>query len=373
LATPTAVIAAVGNAAKRGVLIKGGDPLETCAKVTTICFDKTGTITNGRPEVVSLKIMEGTKKNEFFNSLAIAEKNSGHPIAKAINRFIRKNQHADPKDIPNAQFEMIHGRGIRANHQNTTYEVSNIKCLSDIAGNTDEITEYIDQQEKAGRTALVVIKNHQILGGISVADTIREFARETISQLKQIGIERIVMLTGDNPYTAKQICKEAGIDEYYANLLPAEKLDKIKEFQNNGEVVTMVGDGVNDAPALTLADIGIAMGAIGTDVAIEASNFTLMSDRIDMLPGAFALCKRSFGIIKQNIIIFAVLVNIIGVLLSGLGFLNPIAAALVHNASSIFVVMNSSRLLNYKYKPKKISSEPQYENRHTMLTCASGD
>jgi len=368
LATPTAVIAAVGNAAKRGVLIKGGDALETCAKVTTICFDKTGTITNGRPEVVTTKIAEGVDAKKYYNALAIVEKNSGHPIAKAISRFIVESKAVDLKDIPNAEFEMLYGRGVRASHEGSIYEVSNKKCLSDVESNSTEIEKFVKQEEEAGRTTMIVVKDNQILGGISVADTIREFAQETIKQLKQLGIKHIVMLTGDNEYTAKQICKEAGIDEYRANLLPDQKLDAIKEFQSKGEVVTMVGDGVNDAPALTLADIGIAMGAIGTDVAVEASNVTLMSDRIDMLPAAFALCQRSFGIIKQNIVVFAVLVNVIGVLFSGLGFLNPIAAAVVHNASSIFVVMNSSRLLGYKYKEKQSSSALNQNITNNIIT-----
>lgn len=350
LATPTAVIASVGNAAKRGVLIKGGGVLETCAKVTTMCFDKTGTITKGTPEVTAIKIAAGVLEQEFYGAIAIVEKNSSHPIAKAINRFITQNQKIDYKDIPNAEFEMLHGRGVRTEYDGDIYEVSNRKAFAEVKENDPEIETFVKEQETAGRTALIIIKNGILLGGISVADTIRDYAGDTMMHLKQTGIRRIIMLTGDNEYTAKQICKEAGIDEYRANLLPEQKLEVIKELQSKGEVVAMVGDGVNDAPALTLADIGIAMGAAGTDVAVEASNITLMSDRIDMLPATFALCKRAYGIVKQNIWVFAVCVNVVGVALSGLGFLHPVGAALVHNASSIFVVLNSSRLLGYKYK-----------------------
>lgn len=350
LATPTAVIASVGNAAKRGVLIKGGDALEVCAKVTTICFDKTGTITKGTPEVIATQISNGITEKEFYEAIAVVEKNSSHPIAKAINRYLVDNNKIDYKNVPNAEFEMLYGRGVRTIYNGDVYEVSNKKSLVDVNDKVTNINNFITAQESAGRTAMIVIKNSKVLGGIAVADTIRDYAKETMKQLKKVGINHIVMLTGDNEYTAKQICKEAGIDDFRANLLPDQKLEAIKEFQSKGEVVAMVGDGVNDAPALTLADIGIAMGAAGTDVAVEASNITLMSDRIDMLPATFALCRRAYGIVKQNICLFAVCVNVAGVTLSGLGILNPIEAALIHNASSIFVVLNSSRLLGYKYK-----------------------
>ncbi|MBP1736403.1 MAG: cation-translocating P-type ATPase [Oscillospiraceae bacterium] len=348
LATPTAVIASVGNAAKRGVLIRGGDVLENCAKVTTVCFDKTGTITKGMPEVIDLFLSSGVSREDVLYAMALTEKNSAHPIARAVNRYLARQ--VDYAALPNAEFEMLYGRGIRAVYGGDIYEVSNSKALEYVKDPRLELKVFLADQENAGRTALVVLKNSIALGAVSVSDTIRDYAGETIRQLKKTGISHVVMLTGDNEYTARQICAEAGIDEFRANLLPAQKLDAIKELQSKGEVVAMVGDGVNDAPALVLADVGIAMGAAGTDVAVEASNITLMSDRIDMLPATFALCKRSYGIIKQNIVVFAVCVNVAGVLLSGLGFLNPMEAALIHNASSIFVVLNSSRLLGYQYQ-----------------------
>ncbi|MDD3217611.1 MAG: cation-translocating P-type ATPase [Lachnospiraceae bacterium] len=350
LATPTVVIAAVGNAAKKGVLIKGGDAIEGAAKITTICFDKTGTITKGTPQVVSTHIMKGVNEAEYYKTIAMVEKNSSHPIGKAIMKNISNQSRVDVKSIPNAEFEMLFGRGVKATYNNSVYEVSNKKCLEDIKNVPEEIKQYIAKEESKGRTTMVVVENGNIIGGIAVADTIRDNIKETMHQFKEIGIKHVVMLTGDNEYTAKAICEEAGITEFRANLLPEDKLSAIKEFQEKGEKVAMVGDGVNDAPALVLSDIGIAMGAAGTDVAIESSSITLMSDRIDMLPATFALCKKSYFMIKQNIIVFAVCVNIAGVLLSGLGFLSPIAAALVHNASSIFVVLNSSRMLSYKYK-----------------------
>lgn len=304
LATPTAVVASVGNAAKKGVLIKGGVVIEELAKVTTICFDKTGTITKGTPEVIDVLICDESKRNEFFNTLAIVEKNSGHPIGKSIIKYLVEKQ----------------------------------------------IYNFLDHEEKLGRTALLVVSNGNILGCISVADTVRPYIKDTLDELKTLGIEDFVMLTGDNKYTAQAICDEVGIKHFKSNLLPQEKLDYIKGLQSEGKVVAMIGDGINDAPALTLANVGIAMGMAGTDIASDASDITLMSDRIDFLCETIALSKKTYSIIKQNIWIFAVCVNIIGILLSGLGFLNPIAAAIIHNASSIFVVLNSSRMLGYKYK-----------------------
>ena len=304
LATPTAVVASVGNAAKKGVLIKGGVVIEELAKVRTICFDKTGTITKGTPEVIDVLICDESKRNEFFNTLAIVEKNSGHPIGKSIIKYLVEKQ----------------------------------------------IYNFLDHEEKLGRTALLVVSNGNILGCISVADTVRPYIKDTLDELKTLGIEDFVMLTGDNKYTAQAICDEVGIKHFKSNLLPQEKLDYIKELQSEGKVVAMIGDGINDAPALTLANVGIAMGMAGTDIASDASDITLMSDRIDFLCETIALSKKTYSIIKQNIWIFAVCVNIIGILLSGLGFLNPIAAAIIHNASSIFVVLNSSRMLGYKYK-----------------------
>ncbi len=349
LATPTAVVASVGNRAKRGVLIKGGIAIETCAKVTALCLDKTGTLTKGAPEVVASMTAAGTAEQDFLYALAVAEKNSGHPLAKAIIGYLTGRKQIAMNDIPNGDFEMLFGRGVRVTDGGAVYEVSNKKRLAGAPQGDKDIENFVNRQEALGRTALIATKDNRVLGAVAVADAIRESAPETIRRLKQSGIQRIVMLTGDNEHTAKAISDELGITEFKANLLPEQKLEAIRAMQHNGAVVAMVGDGVNDAPALMLADVGIAMGAAGTDVAVEAASITLMSDTIESLPAIFSLCRRTFGVIKQNIWIFAVLVNVIGVVCSGLGFLNPILAAIVHNASSIFVVLNSSTLLRWKY------------------------
>ncbi|MCE1157447.1 MAG: cadmium-translocating P-type ATPase [Spirochaetia bacterium] len=349
LATPTAVVAAVGNAAKRGVLIKGGVVLETAAKVTTLCFDKTGTITEGKPKVVAFTPFSSYSMGDLHVIAGIVEKNSQHPIGKSIISFLQESG-KNIKTFPEGKFEMHFGRGVRVTVDNDSFEVSNRRILDSLSGQSSEVIKFLDTQEELGRTALIAMKNGIPVGGIAVADTIRTTVKGAVQELLNLGIKNIKVLTGDNPVTAKAICDEAGIPSFDASLLPEDKLAHIEAMKKNGEVVAMVGDGVNDAPALVLSDVGIAMGAVGTDVAMEASSIALMSDKIEMLPATFALSKRTYRIIQQNIWVFAVFVNIIGVIVSGLGWLNPIMASVVHNASSVFVVINSSRLLAFKYE-----------------------
>jgi Cd2+/Zn2+-exporting ATPase len=349
LATPTAVVACVGNAAKKGVLIKGGVTIERAARITSICLDKTGTITQGKPKLVNLKSFGQFSTNEVLLYAAIAEKNSQHPIAKAV---LEQAELEGLGDIPDSHgFEMLFGRGIKVRYDDQVIEVSNSRALENVATEMrNNAIQFLDEERHNGRTALVIIVNEKVIGGISIADTIRANVAETIQSFKEAGIKRIIMLTGDNEITAKSIADQIGITEYYANLLPNDKLDKIKELKESGEIVAMVGDGVNDAPALVLSDVGISMGVIGTDVAIESSDIALMADEIKMVTATLALSKRTFAIIQQNIWLFAVVVNVAGVTLSGMGFLSPIIAAIVHNISSVFVVLNSARLLSYSYE-----------------------
>ena len=348
LATPTAVVASVGNAAKKGVLIKGGITLEKVAQVTTICMDKTGTLTVGKPNVIDFKTFNSENENDVLLTAAIVEKNSQHPLAKAINKFVASK---GIENIPDAMdFNMMFGRGVSVKYENKIFEVSNVRALTEknIIIN-EQAASFLKDNENNGTTTLLVIKNNLIIGGFVVADIVRENMKEAITLIRQGGIKRIIMLTGDNESTAKAIATKVGITEYHANLFPDDKLNIIKKLQKEGEVVAMIGDGVNDAPALTLSDVGIAMGAIGTDVAIESSDIALMSDDMMMVSETFGLSRRAYGIIKQNIVFFAVLVNVAGVALSSMGFLTPIIGALIHNVSSIFVVLNSARMLTYTH------------------------
>ncbi len=347
LATPTAVVATVGNAAKHGSLIKGGETLENTSKITTICVDKTGTITEGKPKVVNITAFNGLSEKEVIFYSAIAEKNSEHPIADAI---MTKAGEYEFESIPDStDFVLNFGRGVTVTYEGETLEVANARVMDNLSEVEPEIKSYLSEQEQSGRTALLVIRKGEAIGGLAIADTIRPESKLFIDQLKQLGISRIIMLTGDNEMTGQSIARQVGITEVKANLLPEDKLSVIKELKEQGEMVAMIGDGVNDAPALTLADIGISMGVIGTDVAVEASDISLMSDNLKLIPQLIKSSRLTVKIVKQNIVIFAVLVNIIGIWLSSIGFLTPIVAAIVHNVSSIFVVGNSARLLKYKY------------------------
>ncbi len=346
LATPTAVVATVGNAAKNGALIKGGEALEKAAKTSVVCLDKTGTITEGKPKVVSIASFGDMSESDICFYAAIAEKNSEHPLATAI---LTKASDLGIKDIPDSSdFQLNFGKGVSVSYENSTIEIANARFF-DEKEQDKPIREYLRDEENKGRTALLLVVNGMVQGGITIADTVRPQAKTFVASLKNQGIKRILLLTGDNEVTGRTIANQVGIEEVKANLLPADKLNIIKSLQQDNEVVAMVGDGVNDAPALMLADVGISMGVIGTDVAVESSDISLMSDDLTLVPKLIKSSRRTVDIVKQNIIVFAVLVNAIGIWLSSLGFLTPLIAAVVHNVSSIFVVGNSARLLKVSY------------------------
>ena len=346
LATPTAVVASVGNAAKRGVLVKGGIVIEAAGQIDTICFDKTGTLTHGKPEIVAFESFGLTTEEEILQLALSAEIRSEHPIAKAITAYAQQ-EGVQPVEIHH--FEQVFGVGVKATlGQDLQVWVGNWRLLAQGAIEVHPLAEkFLQQQESVGRTALLVVKNKLILGGIAVADTVREDAAEMVANLRQSGIQDIVMLTGDNQATANAIAEQVGIETVQAQLLPTEKLDYIRQLQSQNRTVAMVGDGVNDAPALMLSDVGIAMGAAGADAAIESAGIVLMGNDLRLLNHIIGLSRQSLILIKQNIIGFAVGMNILGIMLAGSGILNPIMAAVMHNISSAFVVINSSRLLGF--------------------------
>merc|ERR1712096_147082 len=275
LATPTAVVASVGNAAKRGVLVKGGIVIEAAGQIDTICFDKTGTLTHGKPEIVAFESFGLTTEEEILQLALSAEIRSEHPIAKAITAYAQQ-EGVQPVEIHH--FEQVFGVGVKATlGQDLQVWVGNWRLLAQGAIEVHPLAEkFLQQQESVGRTALSVVKDQLILGGIAVADTVREDATEMVANLRQSGIQDIVMLTGDNQATANTIAEQVGIETVQAQLLPTEKLDYIRQLQSQNRTVAMVGDGVNDAPALMLSDVGIAMGAAGADAAIESAGIVLM-------------------------------------------------------------------------------------------------
>lgn len=346
LATPTAVVASVGNMAKRGALIKGGVTLEAASRINVLCLDKTGTITEGKPKVIDVVAFDIESEIDVIKYAAIAEKHSEHPLSKAVMQYYTETflDHSLPTGV---NFKITFGTGVEIEHNEYRISVFNKKGISVIDQTRPEIASFIADTEAKGHAGLFVLIDDRVIGGIEIADTIREDIVAMGSLLKSLGVHEIIMLTGDNEKTAESISKLAGITEFKANLLPEDKLNVIKQLQNEGKVVAMVGDGINDAPALTLADVGIAMGSIGTDVAIESADIALMSDNLMLLPAILKLSKRTVGIIRQNIWVFAVAVNIVGVALASSGWLSPIGAAITHNVSSVLVVMNSARLLGY--------------------------
>ncbi len=355
LATPTAVVASVGNIARRGGLINGGITLEAAGRVTAVAFDKTGTLTLGHPIVVAVEPMNGKSPRDVLQVASIAELRSEHPLGRAIVDHARSAglSLADPE-----QFTMMFGRGVEAIWNGRRIEVGNQRVVE---GN-DPVVDVLIGHEHRGRTALVVRVEGEPWGVIGLADAVRPQAREAVQRLRAMGVKRVIMLTGDNVVTAEAIAREVGITDVRSGLLPEQKLDVIRELQAAGEVVAMVGDGVNDAPALVLADVGVAMGAAGTDVALESADITLMGDDLTLLPEILALSRRALGIIRQNIWGFAVAVNIAGIILAGSGVLSPISAAVVHNVASLFVVINSGRLLTFRTRRgrKQVRTSPAF-------------
>ncbi len=343
LATPTAIIVGVGKGAREGILIKDAATLEKLYKVTDVVVDKTGTITKGKPELTSIQNSSQKSDNELIAILASLENKSEHPISHAIT------VHAKEKNIslsPVEDFEMIKGKGIKGTIGKTQYYAGNTKLIEDLKISFNKNS--IEKETLEGKTPIILATKENILGIILIADAIKPEAIEAVARLHQLGIQ-ITMLTGDNKNTAAFIAKQVGIDEVVSDVMPEAKLDKIKELQAQGKVVAMAGDGVNDAPALAQADVGIAM-ATGTDVAIESAGITLLNGDISKLVKAIALSKMTMRGIKQNLF-WAFFYNVVGIPLAGGVFypvfgllLNPVFAGLAMAFSSVSVVGNSLRI-----------------------------
>ena len=343
LATPTAIIVGVGKGAREGILIKDAATLEKLYKVDTVVVDKTGTLTKGKPEVAGVKNFSGFDENKLVAVLASLESKSEHPLAHAITQYAKsKNIEITPPE----DFEIIKGKGLKGAVEGEGYFAGNTKLISDLGISFD--VSALDEETKAGKTPVILASKNKILGIFSVADSVKPEAVLAIKRLHGMGI-KTVMLTGDHKNTAKAIAREVGIDEVVAEVLPDDKLNKIKSLQSEGRIVAMAGDGVNDAPALAAADVGIAMGT-GTDVAIETAGITLLHGDISKLVKAIRLSKFTMRGIKQNLF-FAFVYNVVGIpLAAGIFYplfgwlLSPIFAGLAMALSSVSVVSNSLRL-----------------------------
>jgi Cu+-exporting ATPase len=342
LATPTAIMVGTGKGAENGILIKGGEHLETAYKLNSVVLDKTGTITKGEPEVTDIINLGSMSKDEILKLSAISEKSSEHPLGVAISekgKIVYGNL-SDPD-----KFEAIPGRGIKSVIGNKEIYIGTRKLMAEKGLNTAGIEATIAKLEDEGKTAMIMSVNNRIEAIIAVADTVKEHSKEAIEDLQKMGIE-VYMITGDNKRTANAIAKQVGIKNVLAEVLPENKAEEVEKLKSQGKVVGMVGDGINDAPALATADIGMAIGT-GTDVAIEAADITLMRGDLRSIPTAIRLSKKTMGKIKQNLF-WAFIYNIIGIPFAALGFLSPVLAGGAMAFSSVSVVTNSLSLKRFK-------------------------
>jgi len=342
LATPLVMIAAIARAARSGILIKGGIYLETLAKVDVIVFDKTGTLTANRPEVVEVSSSNTAfDENALLRLAAAADRRSAHPLAKAVVDA------ANGKgiDVPEpGSFDQLQGRGVRATVEGRVVLVGNAALLRESGITLDAAVE------DGGRTPVHVAVDGQFAGVIFIADTLRPGAREALAELKASGVKRIVMLTGDNAATAKVIAAELGIDEVRADLMPEDKVAAIAGLQAQGHRVAMVGDGINDAPALAKADVGIAMGGGGTQAALEAADIALMTDDLAKIAAARAIARRAYRTVQENLFVGVGVVHVLGITAALLGWIGPIQAAIIHLGPDILVFVNSVKLLKVQIK-----------------------
>lgn len=348
LATPTATIAGVAAGAKRGLLIKGGSRIESAANIDTVVFDKTGTLTIGEHKINRIISFGKISRNEIISYAASAEYFSEHPIAKAIIQEAKNRNIPLKENLKIINFKTYPGLGVKLNLNSKHILVGTTRLFKKFEVNiTSAVSKKIEGEEKKGHTSILIAKNNKIVGLITLVDVANPQAKKTILELKSFGIKKIIMLTGDNLFSAQSIARQIGIKEIKANLLPRAKLDWIKNAQKNGHKVAMVGDGVNDAPSLAVANLSIAMGSKAADVTRQTADITISSDDLFRAAEALLLSKQTFRTIKQNLVIAGIW-NILAIGTSATGYLSPIGAALVHNLGSVFVVINATRLINWK-------------------------
>ncbi|WP_298500256.1 cation-translocating P-type ATPase [uncultured Methanobrevibacter sp.] len=333
LATPTAIMASIGNLTKYGILVKDGSSIEELAYIDELIFDKTGTLTYGKPKVTKI---ESVNEEEMMYLLASLESKSEHPLAKSIVRHYNGNDLAEVSD-----FELNLGKGVKGKIDGDTIIAGNRKFLEDKNIAVDD-----NNQLKNGETAIYVCKNKEMLGKVILTDVVRENSKGTIEKLKTLGI-KTTLLTGDNEKTGSYIAGKVNVDNARFNCLPEDKSEYIKQKQMNDEKIAMIGDGINDAPALRKANVGIAMGSIGSDISIDAANIALINDNIEDMPHLISIARKTIKTINLNIA-FSLGLNFLAMALALLGSLNPIEGALVHNIGSVIVIIYSSTLVNYK-------------------------
>ena len=340
LATPTAIMVGTGRGANLGILIKSGEYLERACNIDSVVFDKTGTLTEGKPVVKSVENYSGMSEEEMLKIFSSLENASQHPLGEAVVNYC-KEKGIEMEEV--SKFDSLTGKGVSGSIDGVLYFIGNRKLMDE--KNISYSAEDIEKLQEKGETPLMLFDEKSLLGIISVADEVKESSKEAIDKLHEMGIETY-MITGDSNRAASAIAKSLDIERVYAEVLPQDKSDKIKEIKTEGKVVAMVGDGINDAPALAEADIGFAIGT-GTDVAIEASDITIINGDINSVVKAIELSKRTMRTIKQNLF-WAFFYNVIGIPIAALGFLNPMIAGAAMAFSSVSVVTNSLRLKSFK-------------------------
>ena len=348
ISTPSAVLSGVARAARGGVLIKGGRPLEDLGELTALAFDKTGTLTEGKPKLTDVESFGNIGDKELLEIAVAVEELSDHPLAKAVVRDGMKKLGKDVK-IPDADdLEAVQGKGIKANYQGNTIYIGNLELFEDIDnGVPSEVSEKVRGLEGEGKTTMLIKRGEEFIGMLGLMDTPREKAKETLAQLKKLGIKKMIMLTGDNQKVADAVAREIGLTEALGSLLPEEKVEAIKNLARQENKLAMIGDGVNDAPAMANSTVGIAMGAAGSDVALETADIALMADKLETLPFAIGLSRKAKSVIKQNL---WVSLGVVALLIPAtiMSWASIGVAVAIHEGSTLIVVINALRLLGYK-------------------------
>jgi len=371
LATPTAIVAAIGNVSKHGILVKEGDALERLSKISKITFDKTGTLTYGKPKVEEVvSVINNLSNEELYEIIASCELYSEHPLGRAIVSSYKENHKMEI--TPPQEFKIIPGRGVVAKVNNKKIIAGNKHLLLDEKFKRDEIRFIREKYKNKGKSIIYIGIDNKIGGYIILSDKLRDESKFMIKSIKNLGITP-VLLTGDNKYVAESIASQVNIEEVRSECFPQDKLEIIEESQEKEKkMVCMVGDGINDAPALKKAFVGIAMGGVGSDIAVDAADIVLVRDDIDNLPHLLTLSKHMMKTIKINLA-FSMGLNFVAVILAMTGMLGPVVGALVHNAGSVLVIINSALLLKYNNNSNK--NEKNFENKTSRknkeLSCSS--
>ncbi len=349
ISTPVAVVAGIGRAARKGILIKGGEHLEKAGRISVVAFDKTGTLTSGKPQLTDVAVVDGASgeppwsdaQQALLRLAATGEIVSEHPLAAPI---VRAAEELGPVAHPD-RFESLAGKGVVAVRDGVRVAVGNRRLMAELGISFNgDVSAALDRMKSEGKTAVLVARAGRVAGVLGIADTVRAGAADAVLGLRKTGVGRVVMLTGDDRETAKAVAREVGVDGVHPELLPEQKLEAVRGPQGRGRTVAMIGDGVNDAPALAQADVGIALGAAGSDVAIEAADIALMTDDLLKLPEAVRLSRRTLRVIRQNMVLAMATVSFLlaGVLL---GEVRMASGMLIHEGSVFLVILNAMRLL----------------------------